>query len=71
MYPTFTQHASGHNPREEGAARTRQRIMHKFSFFPRGEAGAWMCVGCGRCIASCPTGRSLKEDIGILIGEVE
>lgn len=67
----FTREASGHNPREEDAARARQRIMHKFSYFPRKEDGAYMCTGCGRCIALCPTGRNLQEDITILISEVE
>ncbi|MBN1400766.1 MAG: 4Fe-4S dicluster domain-containing protein [Anaerolineae bacterium] len=53
MYPSFTLHASGHNPRPDGAARWRQRVMHKFSYLPE-NVGLYGCVGCGRCIESCP-----------------
>jgi sulfhydrogenase subunit beta (sulfur reductase) len=67
---TFTKEASGHNPRESGTARARQRIMHKFCWFPGRNDGALMCTGCGRCIASCPTGRNILEDLGVLSGEV-
>jgi ferredoxin len=66
----FTLEASGHNPRETGAARARQRIMHKFAWFPSVSEGAVMCTGCGRCVSGCPTGRSIVEDLAIIAGEV-
>lgn len=53
MYPTFTLEASGHNPRPTGRERMRQRIMHKFNYFVE-NFGEIACVGCGRCIRSCP-----------------
>jgi len=53
MYQFFTQHASGHNPRPDQAARWRQRTMHKFEYLPR-NVGLFGCVGCGRCVQSCP-----------------
>ncbi|MFH1085710.1 MAG: 4Fe-4S dicluster domain-containing protein, partial [Chloroflexota bacterium] len=53
MFPGFTLHASGHNPRPDQAARWRQRVMHKFSYLPA-NVGLYGCVGCGRCIQSCP-----------------
>ncbi len=53
MYPGFTVHASGHNPRPDQAARWRQRTMHKFDYLPR-NVGLYGCVGCGRCVQSCP-----------------
>ncbi len=57
-FAQFTLHASGHNPRPDQKARYRQRIMHKFKYFPErfGELG---CVGCGRCIRRCPAGLNL------------
>ena len=60
MFPTFTVHASGHNPRPTQAARWRQRTMHKFDYLPR-NVGAFGCVGCGRCIQSCPVRLDIRE----------
>jgi len=60
MYPTFTQHASGHNPRPDQAARWRQRTMHKFEYLPR-NVGLYGCVGCGRCIQSCPVRLDIRQ----------
>jgi len=61
-HPMFTKHASGHNPRPDQASRCRQRVMHKFKYFPeRFEQLA--CVGCGRCTRACCVGQNL---VGIL-----
>lgn len=60
MYPTFTLHASGHNPRPDQAARWRQRTMHKFEYLPR-NVGMYGCVGCGRCIQSCPVRLDIRR----------
>ncbi len=54
----FTAHASGHNPRPNRAARYRQRIMHKFKYFPD-KFGMVACVGCGRCVRGCGAGQGL------------
>ena len=62
MYPTFTLHASGHNPRGDQAARWRQRTMHKFEYLPR-NVDAYGCVGCGRCILSCPVRLVIRQVI--------
>jgi sulfhydrogenase subunit beta (sulfur reductase) len=61
----FTKEASGHNPRESKVSRVRQRILHKYLYYPRVH-GALMCSGCGRCIAGCPTGRSIVEELTTL-----
>ncbi len=60
MFSLFTRHASGHNPRPIGAARLRQRIMHKFSYYPE-SYGVSSCVGCGRCIRSCPVNLDIRQ----------
>lgn len=45
--------AGGHNPRPTKGQRLRNRFFCKFHYLPLdyGEAG---CVGCGRCVESCP-----------------
>lgn len=60
MFALFTLHASGHNPRPVNAQRLRQKIMHKFSYFPERE-GVPGCVGCGRCVRSCPVNLDIRQ----------
>jgi sulfhydrogenase subunit beta (sulfur reductase) len=60
MYPEFTVHASGHNPRPDQAARWRQRTMHKFEYLPR-NVGRYGCVGCGRCVQACPVRLDIRD----------
>lgn len=60
MYSIFTQHASGHNPRADQAARWRQRTMHKFNYLPRNVA-LFGCVGCGRCVQQCPVRLDIRQ----------
>ncbi len=61
----FTLHASGHNPRGTPNERYRQRVMHKFSVYPR-RFGEVLCTGCGRCVRACPAGMDLIEVLGHL-----
>jgi len=60
MYPEFTVHASGENPRKDRGDRIRNRMLHKFSFYPQ-NLGYIACVGCGRCIELCPVNEDLIE----------
>jgi len=53
QFASFTVHASGHNPRPDQISRHRQRIMHKFKYYPE-NLGAVLCTGCGRCVRHCP-----------------
>lgn len=58
----FTLHASGHNPRETQGQRWRQRIYHKFSYYPE-RYGTLGCVGCGKCTRACPVDMNLCEHL--------
>ena len=53
MYSDFTKMAHG-NPRKSQKERFRQRFMHKLKYFPENNDGMFSCVGCGRCLKSCP-----------------
>ncbi|MCD7775275.1 MAG: 4Fe-4S dicluster domain-containing protein [Clostridiales bacterium] len=53
MYSDFTKMAHG-NPRKTQKERFRQRFMHKLKYFPENNGGVFSCVGCGRCLKSCP-----------------
>jgi sulfhydrogenase subunit beta (sulfur reductase) len=57
----FTMEASGHNPRPTKAHRLRNRVGHKFSYYPALHEGIISCCGCGRCIKSCPVSVDIRE----------
>ena len=61
MSPLFTLETSGHNPRTDKAARMRNRVSHKFSFYPERYDGFFSCVGCGRCVVSCPVSLDIRH----------
>ena len=65
MYPRFTLHASGHNPRESIAERFRQRVLHKFVYVPQ-NIGETACTGCGRCVRSCPAGMNIWQIVELI-----
>jgi len=67
MFSIYTKEASGHNPRPTHRERVRNRIMHKFSYYPYlyGEFG---CTGCGRCVVYCPVNFDIREVLKILGG---
>ena len=58
----FTREASGHNPRGSQGARMRQRIMHKFQYTVENFDRVF-CVGCGRCVANCPSNIDIRETL--------
>jgi len=60
MFPKFTLHASGHNPRTQAGQRMRQRVLHKFSYFNDNQ-GIISCTGCGRCVEVCPVNLDIRD----------
>ena len=60
--PAFTRLAGGHDPRPTKGARMRQRFSHKLFYFPE-QFGPLHCVGCGRCVKSCPVNIDIREII--------
>ena len=69
MYPRFTLHASGHNPRQSKTQRYRQRIMHKY-LYVKENFGYTACTGCGRCIRSCPAGMNIRNIVSGIMEEI-
>ncbi len=66
MSDLYSAHASGHNPRAEGWQRFRNRFMHKLKYFMDKYHQGIMCVGCGRCINSCPANIDIRKVCEIL-----
>jgi sulfhydrogenase subunit beta (sulfur reductase) len=64
-FSKFTNHASGHNPRDVQHKRYRNRIMHKFKYYDD-KFGKTLCTGCGRCIRACPVGIDIAEILGTI-----
>lgn len=69
MSPLFTLEASGHNPRTGKAARLKNRVGHKFSYYPKIHGGRFACCGCGRCIKSCPSSVDIRRIVLAAIKE--
>jgi ferredoxin len=61
MFPIFTVHTTGHNPRETKVQRVRQRFMHKLKYFVDKYQSGIMCVGCGRCVRQCPVNIDIRR----------
>jgi ferredoxin len=61
MFPLFTLHASGHNPRGEKVDRVRQRFMHKLKYYVDKYNSQVACVGCGRCVRHCPVNIDIRQ----------
>ncbi|MBR3964202.1 MAG: 4Fe-4S dicluster domain-containing protein, partial [Clostridia bacterium] len=70
MYSDFTKMAHG-NPRLTQVERFRQRFMHKLVYYPSNHDGMFSCVGCGRCISSCPVSMNIVKVMKELGGKEE
>lgn len=67
MFKEFALVAGGHNFRENRADRVRLWYTHKLKAFIT-EFGKPACVGCGRCIDTCPVDINVKEVVSKLRG---
>jgi len=61
MFPLFTLHGSGHNPRDNKFQRVRQRFMHKLKYYVDKYDNGVQCSGCGRCVRYCPVNIDIRE----------
>ncbi|MBN2062586.1 MAG: 4Fe-4S dicluster domain-containing protein [Deltaproteobacteria bacterium] len=61
MFPLFTLHGSGHNPRNNKYQRVRQRFMHKLKYYVDKYDSGVQCSGCGRCVRYCPANIDIRE----------
>jgi formate hydrogenlyase subunit 6/NADH:ubiquinone oxidoreductase subunit I len=61
MYPLFTLHGTGHNPRSNKVQRVRQRFMHKLKYYVDKYENGIQCVGCGRCVSLCPVNIDIRK----------
>lgn len=68
MYPLFTLHGSGHNPRSTKTQRVRQRFMHKLKYYVDKYDAGIQCVGCGRCIRLCPVNIDIRKVCDLMNG---
>ena len=68
MYKDFTKMAAGNN-RPSQKERFRQRFMHKLVYYPENNDGVYMCVGCGRCLRSCPINMNIVKVAKALGGD--
>jgi len=68
MYSEFTKMAHG-NPRLTQKERFRQRFMHKLVYYPENNEGTFSCVGCGRCVQSCPISMNIAKVMKKLGGQ--
>jgi ferredoxin len=69
MIPEYTLQASGYNPRPTRMNRMRNRIYHKYNYYPK-NLDVIACVGCGRCIDNCPVNIDII-DVVTRAGEVK
>ncbi len=69
MISEYTLQASGYNPRPARMNRVRNRVYHKYNYYPK-NFEVIACVGCGRCIDSCPVNIDII-DVVTRAGEVK
>ena len=60
-FPLYTK-MPAENPREEKWRRVRQKVHHKYTFYPE-LFGIIACTGCGRCIRLCPVNWDITQTL--------
>jgi formate hydrogenlyase subunit 6/NADH:ubiquinone oxidoreductase subunit I len=71
MFPLFSLHGSGHNPRGTKLQRVRQRFMHKLKYYVDKYDNGIQCVGCGRCVQLCPVNIDIRRVCDLMNGYAE
>ena len=66
----FTFIHGGGSVRQSGASRYRHWLTHKLGTW-HDQFGMSGCVGCGRCIAWCPTGIDITEEMNKMAGTAQ
>jgi sulfhydrogenase subunit beta (sulfur reductase) len=66
-FPLYTQMPM-ENPREEKWRRVRQKVSHKYMFYPT-LFDTIACTGCGRCIRLCPVNWDITRTLSSLPAE--
>ncbi|CAM2764005.1 4Fe-4S ferredoxin [Mycobacterium intermedium] len=66
----FTYVHGGGSVRRSGASRYRHWLTHKLGTW-HDQFGMSGCVGCGRCIAWCPTGIDITEEMNKMAGTAD
>jgi ferredoxin len=66
-FPIYTQMPM-ENPREEKWRRVRQKVHHKYTFYPL-LFDVIACTGCGRCIRLCPVNWDITQTLESLPAE--
>jgi len=61
QFATFTKMPM-ENPRVDRWKRVRQRVHHKFEYYPM-NFGVTACVGCGRCVRLCPVNWDITQTL--------
>ncbi|GAJ11587.1 unnamed protein product, partial [marine sediment metagenome] len=56
------------NPREEKWQRVRNKVCHKYEFYPR-LFDTIACTGCGRCIRMCPVNWDITQTLNSIPGQ--
>ena len=68
MFPLFSLHGSGHNPRDNKFQRVRQRFMHKLKYYVDKYENGVQCSGCGRCVRYCPVNIDIRKVCNLMNG---
>lgn len=66
-FPIYTQ-MPVENPREEKWRRLRQKVCHKYEFYPM-SFDVIACTGCGRCVRLCPVNWDITQVLANLPAE--